>query len=97
MNSGGSRGAELEWHPTVKPVAMVADAIKDVTRRRELVLNAFLGSGTTLIAAERAGRLCRGVEIDPVYVDTAIHRWEALTGHEAVLEEAANILTSEAV
>ncbi|MGE7199938.1 DNA methyltransferase [Brevundimonas naejangsanensis] len=55
VNSGGSRAAELDWHPTVKPVAMVSDAIKDVTKRGQLVLDAFLGSGTTLIAAERAG------------------------------------------
>ncbi len=87
VNSGGSRSAELEWHPTVKPVAMVSDAIKDVTKRRGLVLDAFLGSGTTLVAAERAGRRCRGVEIDPVYVDTAIQRWEAMTGKTATLED----------
>ena len=90
VNSGGSRSAELEWHPTVKPVAMVSDAIKDVTKRRALVLDAFLGSGTTLIAAERAGRRCRGVEIDPVYVETTIQRWEAMTGQTAVLEDTTD-------
>lgn len=91
VNSGGSRASELDWHPTVKPVAMVSDAIKDVTKRRGMVLDAFLGSGTTLIAAERAGRRCRGVEIDPAYVDTAIQRWEAMTGQTATLEDNPDI------
>lgn len=86
VNSGGSRAGELDWHPTVKPVAMVSDAVKDVTKRKDLILDAFLGSGTTLIAAERAGRFCRGVEIDPGYIDIAIDRWESLTGEAAVLE-----------
>ena len=95
VNSGGSRSAELEWHPTVKPVAMVSDAIKDVTTRRGLVLDAFLGSGTTLVAAERAGRRCRGVEIDPVYVDTAIQRWEAMTGQTAALEAAPDLANAD--
>lgn len=89
VNTGGARRAELAWHPTVKPVAMVADAIKDVTRQGDLILDVFLGSGTTLIAAERAGRVCRGVEIDPTYVDLAIERWEAMTGGAAVVEAPA--------
>lgn len=97
VNSGGSRAAELEWHPTVKPVALVCDAIKDVTRRGDLVLDAFLGSGTTLIAAERAGRLCRGVEIDPAYVDTAIQRWEDMTGGTATLEALPDDAYAEGV
>ena len=96
VNSGGSRAAELDWHPTVKPVAMVSDAIKDVTRRGQLVLDAFLGSGTTLIAAERAGRRCRGVEIDPIYIDTIIQRWEAMTGLTATLEDTLETQTAEA-
>jgi DNA modification methylase len=96
VNTGGSRASELDLHPTVKPVGMVADAIKDVTRRNELVLDAFLGSGTTLIAAERVGRRCRGVEIDPAYVDVAIHRWEAMTGLTAELEPSENQLEQEA-
>jgi DNA modification methylase len=70
-------------HPTVKPVAMVADAILDCSARGEIVLDAFLGSGTTLIAAERTGRRCYGLELDPAYVDTTIRRWEALTGGSA--------------
>lgn len=96
VNTGGARKAELDLHPTVKPVAMVADAIKDVTRRGELVLDAFLGSGTTLIAAERVGRRFRGTDIDPAYVDTAMERWEAMTGQEAVLEFRAEPPQSEA-
>ena len=71
-------------HPTVKPVAMVADAILDCSARGDTVFDPFLGSGTTLIAAERVGRACRGIEIDPLYVDTAIHRWQAYTGDKAV-------------
>lgn len=81
----GSRRDDLEMHPTVKPVAMVADAICDVTRQGELVLDIFLGSGTSLVAAERVGRRFRGVDIDPAYVDVAIERWQKLTGEEAVL------------
>jgi DNA modification methylase len=83
----GSRRGDLELHPTVKPAAMVADAIKDVTRQGGLVLDTFLGSGTTLLAAERSGRRCRGVELDPAYVDLAIERWSDLTGKEARLED----------
>jgi DNA modification methylase len=81
----GSRRDDLEMHPTVKPVAMVADAICDVTRQGELVLDIFLGSGTSLIAAERVGRRFRGLDIDPAYVDVAIERWRKLTGKDAVL------------
>ncbi len=81
----GSRRADLELHPTVKPTALVADAIKDVTKRGELVLDIFLGSGTTLVAAERTGRQFRGIEIDPAYVDVAVDRWCAMTGQEPVL------------
>lgn len=83
----GSRREDLALHPTVKPTGLVADAIKDVTKHGDLVLDIFLGSGTTLIAAERAGRRFRGVEIDPAYVDVALERWSALTGKEPRLEE----------
>ena len=79
----GEEGNLLALHPTVKPVAMVADAILDCPARGEIVLDAFLGSGTTLIAAERTGRRCYGLELDPAYVDTIIRRWEALTGGSA--------------
>ncbi len=76
-------GNLLALHPTVKPVAMVADAILDCSARGEIVLDAFLGSGTTVIAAERVGRRCYGLELDPGYVDVAIRRWQALTGGHA--------------
>lgn len=76
---------ELAAHPTVKPVALVADAIKDCSKRNKLVLDPFCGSGTTLIAAERTGRKACGMEIDPHYVDVAVRRWQAITGKDAVL------------
>jgi DNA modification methylase len=74
----------LTLHPTVKPVALVADALLDCSARGDLVLDAFLGSGSTLIAAERIGRTCHGIEIDPIYVDTAIRRWQHYTGDHAI-------------
>jgi DNA modification methylase len=76
---------ELAMHPTVKPVALVADAMKDCSRRSGLVLDPFCGSGTILIAAERTGRKARALEIDPAYVDVAVRRWQAYTGKSAVL------------
>ena len=79
----GAEGNLLALHPTVKPVALVADALRDCSCRGEIVLDSFLGSGTTLIAAERTGRICRGLELDPLYVDTAIRRWQAITGQHA--------------
>ncbi len=82
---GRSRMADLADHPTVKPVALVADAIRDVSMPGEIVLDAFMGSGTTILAAERTKRRAFGIEIDPRYVDVAIRRWEALTGEKAVL------------
>lgn len=91
----GSRREDLALHPTVKPVAMVADAICDVTRQGDLVLDIFLGSGTSLIAAERVGRAFRGLDIDPAYVDLAMTRWSQITGkapqlvHRADTEAAA--------
>lgn len=81
----GSRREDLALHPTVKPVAMVADALCDVTRQGELVLDIFLGSGTSLIAAERVGRRFRGVDIDPAYIDVALSRWTSFTGKEPQL------------
>ena len=77
----------LQDHPTVKPTAMFEDALLDLTNRGDIVLDPFLGSGSTLIAAVRAGRICRGVELDPLYVDVIIRRYEAETGHAAVLQE----------
>jgi DNA modification methylase len=79
------RSEELAMHPTVKPVALVAEAIKDCTRRGEIVLDSFGGSGTTLIAAEKTGRLARLVEFDPAYCDQILHRFERLTGKPARL------------
>jgi DNA modification methylase len=76
-------GNLLELHPTVKPVAMIVDALFDCSNRGDLVLDPFLGSGSTLIAAERSGRRCYGMELDPLYVDTAIRRWQRLTGLQA--------------
>ena len=79
------RSEELAMHPTVKPVALVADAIKDCSLRNGLVLDPFAGSGTVLIAAERTGRRARALEIDPHYVDVAVKRWQDYTGKVAVL------------
>ena len=84
LSKTGDEGNLLALHPTVKPVALVADALLDCSARGELVLDAFLGSGSTLIAAERTGRCCYGIELDPIYVDTAVKRWERYTGDHAV-------------
>jgi len=78
-----AEGNLLALHPTVKPVALVADAILDCSARGDTILDPFLGSGTTLIAAERVGRRCCGMELDPFYTDTIIRRWQALTGDTA--------------
>jgi DNA modification methylase len=83
-----SRGDELAMHPTVKPVAMIADAIKDCSRRGETILDCFAGSGSTLIAAEKTGRRARLIEYDPLYCDTIIRRWEQHSGKRAVLAES---------
>jgi DNA methylase/ParB-like nuclease domain len=77
---GGEEGNLAELHPTVKPVKLVADAILDCSTRGEIILDPFLGSGTTVLAAERVGRVCYGMEIDPLYVDTVIRRWQSHTG-----------------
>jgi DNA modification methylase len=90
VNNFGRRGEEgnlLALHPTVKPVALVADAIMDCSARGDIVLDPFLGSGSTLIAAERVGRICRGMELDPLYVDAAIRRWQRFTGDRAIRAE----------
>ncbi len=81
---GKERDAELAMHPTVKPLALVADAILDCSKRGGIVLDAFAGSGTTLIAAEKTGRHGRGIEIDPYYADTIIRRISELYGMKAV-------------
>jgi DNA modification methylase len=83
-----TRGEELEMHPTVKPVALVVDAIKDCSKRGDIVLDPFGGSGTTLIAAEKCGRSARLIEYDPIYCDTIIRRYERLTGKLALLSSS---------
>ena len=91
-NKPGSSGAKaLKDHPTPKNVEMCADALLDVTRRDEIVIDPFLGSGTTLIAAERTARICYGMELEPRFVDVIVRRWEELTGKPAV--HAASGLT----
>jgi DNA modification methylase len=84
LSKQGDEGNLLALHPTVKPVALVADAILDCSARGDIVLDAFLGSGTTLIASERVGRTSFGIEIDPLYVDVAIRRWQRYTGNRAI-------------
>ena len=81
----GARADMLALHPTVKPVAMIADAIRDCSVRGEMILDGFGGSGSTLIAAEHTGRRARLVEIDPVYVDRTIRRWQQVAHDDAVL------------
>jgi DNA modification methylase len=87
-----SRMDELSVHPTVKPVALVADAMRDCSRRDDIVLDPFMGSGTTILAAERISRRAHGLEIDPVYVDVAIRRWQSFTRRDAALRQPARPL-----
>ena len=82
-NAFGAGKDDLKLHPTVKPVAMLRDAILDVTRRGDIVLDCFLGSGSTLIACEQTGRVCRGIELEEKYCDVTIKRFETLTGTKA--------------
>jgi len=85
MNSfQADRDEKLAMHPTVKPVAMIADAILDCSRRREIVLDPFAGSGSTIIAAQRTGRRCYAMELDPRYVDVTLRRLRSVTGLEPV-------------
>ena len=85
---GPGRAADLAMHPTVKPVALVTDALRDCSRRGDVVLDPFAGSGTTLIAAQMTGRVARLIEYDPFYCDTIIRRFEAFAGQTAILEES---------
>ncbi len=87
------RMAELAMHPTVKPTALVSDAIRDCSKRGSIILDPFCGSGTTLIAAQKTGRRARGMELDPQYVDTAVRRWEQFTGQTARLAESGQTLS----
>jgi DNA modification methylase len=82
---GRNRDADLAAHPTVKPVALVADAIRDCSRRGDIILDPFAGSGTILLAAERTGRKAAAIELDPRYVDVAVRRWQQRTGKVARL------------
>src|SRR6202050_1847204 len=84
LSSNGDEGNLLALHHTVKPVALIADALLDCSARGEIVRDAFLGSGNTLVAAERVGRVCFGREIEPLYVDVAIRRWQRHTGDHAI-------------
>ncbi|MGL4722351.1 MAG: site-specific DNA-methyltransferase [Desulfovibrionaceae bacterium] len=84
VNSFGKNKSDLELHPTVKPVEMIADAIMDTTHRNDIVLDAFLGSGSTLLACEKTGRVCRGIELEPKYIDVTIKRWQKMTGKDAI-------------
>ena len=90
VNSFGKNRDLLKLHPTVKPVEMIMDAVKDVSDRGDIVLDAFLGSGSTLIAAEKSKRTCYGIELEPLYVDTAIRRWQ-----EAAKQDAVDIKTGK--
>jgi len=83
---GAGRMEALVMHPTVKPVALVADAMRDCTTKGDVVLDPFMGSGTTILAAEKIGRKAYGLEIEPKYIDVAVRRWEAYTKREATLD-----------
>lgn len=87
VNTFKGKGYELlAMHPTVKPVSLIADALRDCSHRKGIVLDPFAGSGTILIAAERTGRHARAIEFDPQYVDVAVARWQRIAGKQAVLE-----------
>jgi DNA modification methylase len=77
---------ELSLHPTVKPIALVTDAMRDCSRRGDIVLDPFMGSGTTILAAERVGRRAYGLELDPLYVDAAVRRWQHFTKRDVILK-----------
>jgi DNA modification methylase len=85
---GRDRNALLASHPTVKPVALVADAIQDCSKRRDVVLDPFAGSGTTIIAAEKTKRRAAAIELDPIYVDTIVRRWQTFTGKQAICAQS---------
>lgn len=80
--------AKNDLHPTMKPVRLVMRALRNSSERGAIVLDPFLGSGTTLIAAERTGRVCYGIELDPAYADCCIRRWQEHTGEQAVHDES---------
>jgi hypothetical protein len=94
---GKDRDELLAAHPTVKPVQLIADAIRDVTTRGDAVLDTFMGSGSTLMAAEETGRLCLGTELDPLYVDVAVRRWQNQTRQDAVHAETGELFNERAL
>ncbi len=93
---GSDRDELLANHPTVKPVLMIADALRDVTKRGGIVVDTFLGSGSTLMAAEETGRRCFGIEFDPLYVDVAIRRWQTKTARDAAHAETGELFEDRA-
>jgi DNA modification methylase len=95
LGSDARRG--LKDHPTVKPVVMLKDALIDLTHRGDIVLDPFLGSGSTLIAAERTGRICRGIELDPLYVDLIVQRYEAETANAVRLVDTGETYADLAI
>jgi DNA modification methylase len=97
FSRSGPEGDLLALHPTPKPVALIADAIKDSTRRGGLILDPFLGSGTAVMAAERTGRICYGLELDPLYVDSIIRRWQSRTKRGAFHVESGDSFRSREV
>lgn len=91
VNSFGKGRLDLlKGHPTPKPIALVADVIRDVSHRGQIVLDSFIGSGTTLLAAERTKRIGYGMDLDPCYIDVTIRRWEKMTGQQAILASSGN-------
>ena len=86
VNTFKGKGYELALPPTVKPVSLIADALRDCSHRQGIILDPFAGSATILIAAERTGRQARAIELDPQYVDVGVMRWQRVTGKEAVLK-----------
>ncbi len=99
VNAFGRHKADIKMHPTVKPVEMLKDAILDVTRRGDIVLDTFLGSGSTLIAAHQSKRVCYGIELEPLYVDTAIRRFLEMfhidAVHQATGKTYSELLTTK--
>ena len=85
---------DLKSHPTVKPVTLISDAMRDCTRRGDIVVDTFSGSGTTILAAERVGRRAFALEIEPRFVDVAIRRWQAFTRKDAIHVEVADASTN---
>lgn len=94
VNTFGRHKGEIRLHPTVKPVEMLHDAILDVTKRGDIVMDTFLGSGSTLIAAHKAQRICRGIEYEPRYIDTTIRRFHDLFGIDAIHAATGKTYTS---